>query len=281
MAVSDLLFPIFLFPWSLVNLYVDSWSVSGPFGLALCKLSWFLPIVSTCVSIQSLVLIAVDRFLAVVVPHSYPLISKKLCCVCILITWTIAMGISSPYLLTLKLETNEGKLKCVVSWEDTFGESSSFADYMLSVIVIALYIPLALLGVLYSIILYKLKSRRIPGEQLGNPDRKNKKINRSVLKMAVATVVGFALCWTPVSIVNLLNLFSWKGKVPCGTLFYILTIIPPYMAQANCAINPFICLFCSATYRQGLKRLINSFTTKPLRPQEHIIMLSLDSGEHK
>ena len=32
MAMSDLLFPIFMFPYLLRGLYVDSWYIGGPFG---------------------------------------------------------------------------------------------------------------------------------------------------------------------------------------------------------------------------------------------------------
>ena len=67
MAMFDLLFPIFLLPSNLTGLYLDNqWLISGPLGQALCKLIPFLADVSSAVSIQSLVLIAVDRFAAVV-----------------------------------------------------------------------------------------------------------------------------------------------------------------------------------------------------------------------
>ena len=79
MAISDLLLSIFLFPWILTGLYVDSGLNSGPLGQALCKLRHFLPYASLTVSIQSLVLIAVDRFGAVVFPLRSPFISSKLC----------------------------------------------------------------------------------------------------------------------------------------------------------------------------------------------------------
>ena len=62
MAVSDLLYPTFLIPERLVELYLDSWLISGPLGQVLCKLATFLINVSMSVSFQSLVLIAVDRF---------------------------------------------------------------------------------------------------------------------------------------------------------------------------------------------------------------------------
>ena len=68
MAMSDLLYPSVRIPQSLTALYVDSWLISGPLGQALCKLVPFLQDVSLNVSIQSVVLIAVDRFGVVVFP---------------------------------------------------------------------------------------------------------------------------------------------------------------------------------------------------------------------
>ena len=41
MAMSDLLVPIFLIPWEIQKLYIDSWLISGPLGQALCKLVAF------------------------------------------------------------------------------------------------------------------------------------------------------------------------------------------------------------------------------------------------
>ena len=73
MAMSDLLYPISLFPLKITELFVDSWLIGGPLGQAFCKLPHFLTDVSTLVSVQSLFLIAVDRFVAVVFPLRSPL----------------------------------------------------------------------------------------------------------------------------------------------------------------------------------------------------------------
>ena len=75
MAMSDLLFPIFLTPW----IFIDSWLISGSLGQTMCKLVPFFTDVSTAVSIQSLVLIALVRFGPVVFPLRSPLISSRLC----------------------------------------------------------------------------------------------------------------------------------------------------------------------------------------------------------
>ena len=197
MAISDLLLPIFLIPAEIQSLYMDSWLIDGPLGQALCKLVYFLADVSTAVSIQSLVLIAVDRFGAVVYPLRSPLISSKLCQFFILATWIIAMAIHSPYLFAFKLVDYQGRLACRLGWNEVFGESSSFKNYIASLVVVFGFVPLVVIAILYIIIYLKLKSHKIPGEQSVNAGQQRQQRERNVLKMAIAIVVGFAVCWLP------------------------------------------------------------------------------------
>ena len=255
MAMSDLLFAIFLIPWGLTTLYGDSWLISGPLGQALCKLHRFLMFVSMFVSIQSLVLIAVDRFGAVVFPLRSPLISSKLCPFFILASWIVAMAIVSPTLIAMKLVEEDGNPDCFMNWNDAFGESLSSANYYLAQYIVFYYIPIALLVILYSVIVIKLKSQKVPGEQSVNAEQQRAKRNRNVLKMAIAIVVGFVLCWVSWSIMNLL---SYPAR-DLSSAFVLYWTIAHFMAYSNCAINPCICFIFSSNYRQGLKRLLKCF----------------------
>ena len=254
MAMSDMLYPIFQVPSDLSQLYTDSWLISGPLGQTLCKLVPFLANTSLAVSIQSLVLIAVDRFGAVVFPLRSPLIGSKLCPFCILATWIVAMAVFSPYLLAFKLVENQvGQQQCFTQWNEVFGDYSSWANYFLSVYVVGVYIPIALLIILYSIIVIKLKLRKTPGEQSVNADEQRAKRNRNVLKMAIAIVLVFILCWVPLTVANMLCYFAQVGFSCEFQLYYDIAWL---MAFSNCAINPFICFIFSGNYRQGLKRLL-------------------------
>ena len=257
MAMSDLLYPIFLFPQNLTNLHADSWLISGSLGQALCKLSLFLADASFGVSVQSLILIAVDRFGAVVFPLRSPLISSKLCPFFILATWIIAMALHSPYLVAYKLAVHQGQLLCMARWNEAFGESFSYKSYILAMVVVLSYIPFVMLAILYSIIVIKLKSQKIPGEQSTNAEQQRAKRNRNVLKMAIAIELGFVLCFVPFSIGGLLLLFA-PDSLPCG--FSIYWYITVFMAFSNCAINPCICFIFSSNYRNALKRLLRCFS---------------------
>ena len=257
MALSDLLFPIFLLPKRLLDLHVDSWLINGVLGQILCKLQAFLVEASSLVSVQSLVLIAVDRFGAVVVPLRSPLISRKLCPFFILTTWIVAMAVTSPYLFAYKLVENPGEMKCESLWAETFGEKS-FVTYSLAGVSVFFYIPMILLVAVYSIILIKLKKQAHPGEQSANAEEQRKRRNQNVLKMAIAIVLAFFLCWIPSCTIVLIKQFSApKSFIRSSCSFQAFYIFTYYLTFANCAINPTILFISSSNYRQGLKRLVN------------------------
>ena len=255
MAMSDLLFPIFLFPLLIKLLYIDSWLIGGLLGQALCKLVYFLPDVSTAVSIQSLVLIAVRRFGAVVFPLRRPLISSKRCPFLVLATWIVAMAIHSPYVFGFKLAENHGVLACRWHWNKAFGESSSIENYFLSLPVALTFIPFGLIAILYIIIFFTLKSQRSPGEQSVNVGQQRQQRERNVLKMAIAIVLGLAVCWLPFAI-SLFIIFRFSWDIPPCSFQYFYSVAL-FMTRANCAINPCICFIFSRNYREGLKTLLS------------------------
>ncbi|CAH3187146.1 unnamed protein product [Porites evermanni] len=255
MASSDLLYPIFWIPWNLSYLHANWFLIGGQLGQALCKLVPFFGNVSFEVSIQNLILIAVDRFGAVVFPLRSPLIRSKLCPFFILAPWIVAVVVSSPYLFTVELaEYPEGNW-CVLKWEKAFGESSSLASFLLACCILFIYIPVLLLVILYSIIVIKLKTQAHPGEQSANSQQQRDRRNRNVLQMSIAIVTVFVLCWLPYSINGLIICYQYTFALSsCSFRIYFEVII--YITHAYCAINPIICFMFSSNYRKALKRLI-------------------------
>ena len=255
MAISDLLYPIFWQPWFLSSLHAKSWLIGGQLGQALCKFVSFSGSVSTVVSTQNLILIAVDRFGAVVFPLRSPLIRSKLCPFFILATWMFAIVFISPDLLAFELvEYPEGG-SCVRRWKKVFGESLSFASILLAHNILFTYIPVLLLVILYSIIFIKLKTQVHPGEQSTNNQQQRKRRNRNVLQMSIAIVVVFEICWLPHTTYVLIGRYSASSRhFSCGIL--IFQEVSNVMVHAYCAINPLICFLFSSHYRQALQRLI-------------------------
>ncbi|XP_068738433.1 RYamide receptor-like [Montipora capricornis] len=250
MAMSDLLVPLIYIPMRIVNLYRYSWLISGILGNAFCKLINFLFEVSYIVSIQSLILIAVGRFGAVVWPLHSPLINLKRCTFFILATWIVAMAFTSPVLFAYTLDKYEGEVFCVFQWEETFGESES--HIVLAYYIVFLYTPIILLIIIYSIILIKLKLQKTPGQQSTDAEIQRNKRNTNALKLAIAILLGLIFCKSPGSILHLMYV---HGTLPC-TFFPQYFYTSCFLLFSYCAINPCICFAFCRNYREGLKRLL-------------------------
>ena len=256
MASSDLLYPIFVIPWRLSNLHTNySFLIGGQLGQALCKLVPFFSNVSIVVSTQNLILIAVDRFEAVLFPLRSPLIRSKLCPFFILATWTFAIVFISPDLLAFELVENPEGARCVRRWKKVFGESSSFASLLLAYNILFTYIPVLLLVILYSIIFIKFKTQVHPGEQSTNNQQQRTGKNGNVLQMSIAIVTVLVLCWLPFSTNHLMIAYQ-DSSAHFSCSFQIYFAVTYFLVHAYCAINPIICFMFSNNYRQGLKRLI-------------------------
>ena len=141
---------------------------------ALCKLVHFFGDVSFAVSIRNLILIAVDRFGAVVFPLRSPLITSKLCSFFIFVMWIFATDFNSPDVFTLELVEDPEGTWSVKRWKKVFEESLSFASFLLAHNILFTYIPVLLLVIFYLIILI-------------------------ILQMSIAIVTVFVLCWLPFS----------------------------------------------------------------------------------
>ncbi|XP_022778111.1 substance-K receptor-like, partial [Stylophora pistillata] len=208
MAMSDLLYPIIFFTTRLTGIYkAGHWLISGPLGQALCKLSVFAGDVSTLVSVQSLVLITVDRFVAVVFPLRSPSISSRQGWFSIIAIWIVAMAVHCPYLFAFKVVEYSDGLVCWLQWNDTFGESS-YEGYFLGIIIVVVYVPLVSIAILYFAIALTIKFQKSPGEQSANVRKQHLRRERKVLKLSIAVVLVFAVCWLPFSIMVLFLLFS-------------------------------------------------------------------------
>ena len=115
------------------------------------------------------------------------------------------------------------------------------------------------LAILYSLIMVKLRSQKILGEQTVIAQKQLARRNRKVLKMATAMWLVFMLCWLPWSIFNLSLNHITRGQIPCG--FFIYWNIVWFISASYSALNPLTCFLFSANYREGLKRLKCSYIT--------------------
>ncbi|XP_031567707.1 neuromedin-K receptor-like [Actinia tenebrosa] len=259
MAVSDLTGSLVSIP-RFISLNINNsseWSVPGLLAEILCKTCPFIRDVSISVSIESMVVIAIDRFFAVVYPlKSKPRVTRLRWVLPII--WLVAMAPFSLYFVTFKIGYCKGKAFCIFSWPSIFDRAQVHHIYFLVTIVILFFIiPFAIVSVLHSFIVWKMKHRCIPGEQLCEQETRSQKSNSNIIKMAIVIVLSFFVCWFPYHTLTFFEVFVWKGyqKKSAPSFHSFTSDILTFISYISLAINPLICFVFSSNYRNCLKKL--------------------------
>ena len=163
MAVSDLFNPLTVMTMKIVEIISgsESWKVDSPWllGNILWKLTYFLPDVSLVVSIGSLLLISIDRLIAVVFPLKAKLISSKVRLISILSTWFVAIAVHAPYFYSFKLIPYENETNCIRNWEPAFDHKKTHEGFISASFITFTLIPFLALVIVYSIITWTIRKK--------------------------------------------------------------------------------------------------------------------------
>ena len=255
MAVSDLLFPLFVWPRETANIWLERnrWLLGGAAGQFSCKTIMFLTDISTTVSIQTLVLIAIERFIAVVFPLKVRNFTPRIRKNSTILTWLTAVVVHSPYLYIFKLVSGQcGTLHCIRDWEPLGENQMADKLYSTTLAFILIFIPLTLIFILYTCILEVLRKKKALANPIGEEENaRRRKQNRKIIKMCLSIVIAFALCWLPFSVFILLYHYSIVSSSFINRFISVFL----FLAYANSAINPWILIYFSQNFRHGLRNM--------------------------
>ena len=260
MAVSDLVFPLTAIPIELAKTAASSswqWPIGGTAGLAFCKLKNFLTVVSLTVSIGSLVCIALDRFVAVVLPMKIHFVSSRLRVVAIMSTWIFAFIVNSLDLYVSELVEENGKMTCQ-------RKNSTLLDITYGYVRMALLniTPLLLITALYCAIAFTL--RRQNKVLRCSAVRRNDLRKRQAIKMSFCVIASFYFFFLPFVITVLL----WQTKAAMSCLLFNMTwlfsrtSLTIYLSSTS---NPIICFTFVESYRRGLREMFHSCHGRSLK----------------
>ena len=256
MAASDLLISVFAVPRELAQIYAGHrrWLIDGVLGSISCKLVYVFQDISTAVSIQSLVVIAIDRYRGIVYPFHPPLITSKVCKAIIPIIWIVAIGLHSTYFYTVRLVVRDNKSYCTFSWAPKFEHRKTQERYFIFISFILIFIPLCVILTLYTRIVLELKKRNnMNTGESAELRRQRQREDIAIVKKIFAIVFLFVVCITPVNILALLLYFAWNWTFPCG--MDKLIVAAKYIFYSNASLNPCVYFILNEKYRQGLKDL--------------------------
>ena len=257
MAVSDLVFPLTAIPVRLAEMSSSSWQwpMGGTAGSILCKLRNFLRTVSLTVSIQSLVWIALDRFVAVVWPMKVYLITSRFRSLAITSTWILALTANSVDLYLSDLLKENGKIRCIEI-------RTSFLFIALGYARLAIFFiaPMVVITILYCAIAVTLR-KQDKMLQCTTVRNRNDHKKRQAIKMSLCVVGSFYLFFLPFAT----GLILWETPVSKSCLYINLFLLSRLGLHVSSTTNPIICFTFVESFCRGLKEIFKLPQCKRLK----------------
>ncbi|XP_067671254.1 QRFP-like peptide receptor isoform X1 [Haliotis asinina] len=254
LAVSDLMVAAFCM-WVHVGYQI---APEWPFGDFVCKVNTFFQVLSVTSSVLTLTVISVERFMAIVFPFRAKW-SSVVTGLVIVLTWCVSTMIASPHLWIRQQFKLQWKDRLEIWCEEVWPKIYKNADcetyqpgkmiYYIVEGVVMYFVPIAVMIGAYSVITIKLCLRRAPGTLIGSTASAQEKSKRKVVKMLVAVLVVFVLCWTPQQFMLLWDVFRPKGKIEA----YLddIKYAALYVAYLNSSLNPVLYGGFNENFRKG------------------------------
>ena len=279
MAIADILDACVATSLSVSFSFVGSRWFAGLFGTISCKLAYFILVFSIGLSICTLIIMSIDRYLAIVLTMRKPL-SRTATKRCITMSWIIAAITASPYLYKMGTEKHtDGFYHCFATWSYDRDQSLLYSQWEESLKFAVFYvIPLIAIATTNAIIAHTLRKRRALGSCLSQAtiDKQNQKI----FKLLITIVVLFAVCWSFAHVQHLMSAFEPFRY--CELPAYI-PMFSYWLAHANAAINPIIYFVFNNKFREGFTQALKDWKlisprTRIVIPLENLAFISGDTN---
>ena len=251
MAVSDFVFPLTAIPFDIIEIASNSlhWPIGGTRGLIMCELKWYVQAVSITVSIESLVCIAVDRFVAVVFPMKLHLFSSRSRACAIASSWILAFLINSFHFYGFELVKQNEETIC----SNFHNVSFSYVTFAKVYTILLQIVPMIAMTILYSAVAVTLRRQDNVLRSQSVPRGDQQK--RRAIKMAFSVMFAFYICVLPMMIFFIF----WEYNIQLSCSFTrVHLFFAVLMLYLSSAINPVICMSFVQSYRQGLRDICYS-----------------------
>ena len=251
MAVGDLLIASSMPFLAVVRTYVGSRWIGGMFGEISCRSVFFLSHVGIAGSINTLTVLAFERFIAINFPMTNMKFFRSVRLESLAI-WLAAMLTMVPVGISAKTVERNGTTHCSMYWE-VFGEEGRGIELFYVFTFTVLYaVPLLFVSVLYFFVGRKVWRRVLPGNMTERERQVLWQHKRQVTRMLIIVVVVFAVCWLPTHVNHFLIVYHLETYFSMPQPVRVITF---FLGHVNCAINPWLCLALTGKFRSELRSL--------------------------
>ncbi|KAM9446659.1 chemerin-like receptor 1 [Clarias gariepinus] len=233
LALSDFIFCATL-PLNTFYLVTSDWI----FGQFMCKFTSFVMFLNMFSSIFLLVIISVDRCIAVIFPvwaQNQRTIKKA--SVIVFLAWVFSVSLSVPPLIFRDIQHHLDRTRC----HNNYNSHDTHNSILICRFIFGFLMPFLIIIVCYSIIIFKLRSNQMAKSS-------------KPFKIMTALIGTFFLCWLPYHTFMLAELTH-------GFPIEIIALglkIGTSIASANSFLNPILYVFMGSDFRRKFKNSILS-----------------------
>ena len=257
LATADLAFVLFCVPFTAAQYSISHW----PFGEFWCKAVTYLQYTSALASVWTLVLMAVERFLAVAYPIQAALSirSMRTAAISIAALWA-AILVSQTYIFAAQgiyeYEFAGGNRSACVfkaqigrDWDARLKVRLHYWSFNL----LAFFLPLSITSVLYALMVKELWKNKLK-LQLSETSLNMK---RRITTMVFSVTLVFTICWLPQNI-----LFIWQAAIfPVQAVTsppaLALQLTAQILSYTNSCVNPILYGTLSTNFRHGFENALS------------------------
>ncbi|XP_014285975.1 QRFP-like peptide receptor isoform X2 [Halyomorpha halys] len=274
LASADLLLILICIPVKVAKLFSYTWTM----GEFLCKMVHYMQGVSAICSVLTLTAMSIERYYAIV----HPMKAKYVCTISqakkiIIATWGASFLLAVPILFVqVHMLVGEKYLGywCVRDWN----RSGVWRAHELYMFLLILVFPTTVMAITYSAICWEIcrviqrRSYMTSGKATLNCEsyplsskrtgfkpkmrlEEDSQTVRQVIKMLVAVVVVFVVCWGPMLTDNLLMAFDVLEHERTNSLKHMGTAFH-LMAYFNSCVNPIVYGFMSKNFRDSFSKAL-------------------------
>ncbi|XP_021335132.2 trace amine-associated receptor 13c-like [Danio rerio] len=257
LAVNDLLIGLIIMPLEAIKLIETCWY----FGETFCGLFMIIMGLLGSTSLSNLVLIAVDRYVAVCHPLLYPqkiTMSKTLVTICL--CWLFSSAYCSVFVVSNKYFDSSNRTDvcygmCTLNLSFTYIIVDLIYSFLLPcVVMITVYLRIFYVAIKQvKVINFLMKGRR-------ESSVKRKSEHKAALTLGIVVTV-YLLCFIPYYLLSVMGVSS-------GTLTYLL-----WTLYANCVVNPLIYALFYRWFKKSVKHIL---TFKILEPASSLLDIFTD-----
>ncbi|XP_035897100.1 pyrokinin-1 receptor-like [Anopheles stephensi] len=255
LAVSDFLLLLFGMPQELYG----TWNpFAYPFNQIACIITGLLSETAANATVLTITSFTVERYIAICHPfrsHTMSKLSRAIKFV--IVIWLVAFGLATPQALQFGIVESDGSRLCTIK-DEHFVHAFEVSSFLFFVG------PMTVIAVLYVLIGIKLrKSKLLQGAKRASSDYTTPPRTVSgqsrVIRMLVAVVATFFICWAPFHAQRLMavyGVFTKTESVFFYKVYMVLNYISGILYFLSTCINPLLYNIMSHKFRDASRHTL-------------------------